>query len=179
MRSLAPTLAVAGARSFDAHRFGGERSESEELQIAEQPGYVPTPEEEMLPAEYRPQMVFFRSSEPPGTIIVHTQERFLYIVQGDDRAIRYGVGVGRDGFQWQGLLKIIAQAGMAGLAPAAGDDRAPALSAALHGGRARAIRSARARSISATPSIASTAPTSRRRSATRSRRAASGWSIAT
>jgi lipoprotein-anchoring transpeptidase ErfK/SrfK len=80
--------------------------ESEELQIAEQPGYVPTPEEEMLPAEYRPQMVFFRSSEAPGTVVVHTQERFLYIVQGDDRAIRYGVGVGRDGFQWQGLLKI-------------------------------------------------------------------------
>jgi lipoprotein-anchoring transpeptidase ErfK/SrfK len=81
-------------------------AESDELQIVEQPGYVPTPEEEMLPAEYRPQMVFFRSTEPPGTIVVHTQERFLYIVQENDRAIRYGVGVGRDGFQWQGLLKI-------------------------------------------------------------------------
>jgi lipoprotein-anchoring transpeptidase ErfK/SrfK len=83
-----------------------EALDSEELQIVEQPGYVPTPEEEMLPAEYRPQMVFFRSTEPPGTVVVHTQERFLYIVQGNDRAIRYGVGVGRDGFQWQGLLKI-------------------------------------------------------------------------
>jgi len=80
--------------------------ESEELQIIEQPGYVPTPEEEMLPAEYRPQMVFFRSTEAAGTIVVQTQERFLYIVQGNDRAIRYGVGVGREGFQWQGLLKI-------------------------------------------------------------------------
>lgn len=80
--------------------------ETEELQVIEQPGYVPTPEEEMLPAEYRPQLVFFRTNEAPGTIIVHTQERFLYVVQGDGRAIRYGVGVGRDGFQWQGLLKI-------------------------------------------------------------------------
>lgn len=78
----------------------------EELQILEQPGYVPTPEEELLPAEYRPQPVYFRSNEPAGTIIVHTDERFLYVVQGDGTAIRYGIGVGRDGFQWQGLLKV-------------------------------------------------------------------------
>ena len=72
----------------------------------DQPGYVPAPEEEELPAEYRHQIVFFRSNEPPGTIVVHTEERFLYIVQGNGRALRYGIGVGRDGFQWQGLLRI-------------------------------------------------------------------------
>jgi len=54
----------------------------------------------------RHQIVFFRTNEPPGTIIVHTSERFLYVVQGNNRALRYGIGVGRDGFQWQGLLKI-------------------------------------------------------------------------
>ena len=105
MRWLAQTLAVAGAILLTLP-ISAAAQESEELQIIEQPGYVPTPDEEMLPAEYRPQMVFFRSTEPPGTIIVQTQERFLYIVQGNDRAIRYGVGVGREGFQWQGLLKI-------------------------------------------------------------------------
>lgn len=78
----------------------------EELQILEEPGYVPTPEEEMLPAEYRPQPVYFRTNEPPGTIIVHSDERFLYLVQPGGMAIRYGVGVGRDGFRWEGLLKI-------------------------------------------------------------------------
>ena len=77
-----------------------------ELSIQEQPGYVPTPEEERLPAQYRPQPVYFRSNEPPGTIVIHTSERFLYLVQDGGRAIRYGVGVGRDGFQWQGLLKV-------------------------------------------------------------------------
>ena len=40
-------------------------------------------------------------TEPPGTIIVQTAERFLYLVQGDNRAMRYGIGVGRDGFQWR------------------------------------------------------------------------------
>ncbi len=78
----------------------------QELAVEEQPGYVPTPEEEMLPAEYRPQPVYFRTNEPPGTIIIHTAERFLYLVQGNGIAIRYGIGVGREGFQWQGLLKI-------------------------------------------------------------------------
>ncbi len=77
-----------------------------ELEVLEQPGYVPTAAEEMLPVELRPQPVFFRSSEPPGTIIVHTEERFLYVVQGNGQAIRYGIGVGREGFQWQGMLTV-------------------------------------------------------------------------
>ena len=81
-------------------------AEREELQIAEQPGFVPTPQEELLPPEFRPQPVFFRTTEVPGTIIVHTEERFLYLVQPDNRAIRYGVGVGREGFQWSGLLAV-------------------------------------------------------------------------
>jgi lipoprotein-anchoring transpeptidase ErfK/SrfK len=76
------------------------------MQIEEQPGYEPTQEEEQLPAAYRRQLVFFRTVEPPGTIIVHTSERFLYLVQGNNRALRYGIGVGREGFQWQGLVRI-------------------------------------------------------------------------
>ena len=51
-------------------------------------------------------MVFFRTTEPPGTIVVHTNERFLYLVQENNRALRYGIGVGRDGFQWSGQHKI-------------------------------------------------------------------------
>jgi lipoprotein-anchoring transpeptidase ErfK/SrfK len=77
------------------------------MPIEEQPGYQPsTDEEEQLPAAFRRQLVFFRTTEPPGTIIVQTSERFLYLVQGNNRALRYGIGVGRDGFQWSGLLKI-------------------------------------------------------------------------
>ncbi len=56
-----------------------------------------------LPYEYRRQAVFYRTTEAPGTIIVNTHDRFLYLVQGNNRAIRYGVGVGRDGFQWGGV----------------------------------------------------------------------------
>ena len=152
--------------------------ESEELQIIEQPGYVPTPEEEMLPAQYRPQPVYFRSNEPPGTIVIHTQERFLYMVQGRPRdPLRHRRRPRR--LPVAGPAQDLPQAGVAGLAPAARDDRAPALPAALHGRRAGQSARARARSISARRCIAFTAPTSRGRSAMRSPRAASGWSIAT
>ena len=52
------------------------------------------------------KIVFFRTTEAPGTIVVNTRERFLYLVQGNNRAIRYGIGVGREGFQWGGLKRI-------------------------------------------------------------------------
>jgi len=63
-----------------------------------------------LPPEYQKQMVFYRTAEPPGTIIVETSERHLYLIQPGGRALRYGIGVGRDGFQWQGLLSIVKKA---------------------------------------------------------------------
>jgi len=72
----------------------------------DQPGYVPSEAEEELPPEFKRTTVFYRTTEAPGTIIVSTSERFLYVVQGNGRALRYGIGVGREGFQWQGLLKI-------------------------------------------------------------------------
>jgi lipoprotein-anchoring transpeptidase ErfK/SrfK len=59
-----------------------------------------------LPYEYQKQMVFYRSQQPPGTIIIDTQERHLYLIQDSTHAMRYGIGVGRDGFTWQGLLQI-------------------------------------------------------------------------
>jgi lipoprotein-anchoring transpeptidase ErfK/SrfK len=45
----------------------------------------------------------------PGTIIVNTSERRLYLILGDGQAIRYGIGVGRDGFRWGGVHRISAK----------------------------------------------------------------------
>jgi len=47
--------------------------------------------------------------EAPGTIIVNTRERRLYYVLGEGRALRYGIGVGRDGFQWGGVHRVTAK----------------------------------------------------------------------
>ena len=59
-----------------------------------------------LPFEYRRQPVYYRSLEAPGTIVVDTSERFLYLIQSPTGAIRYGIGVGRDGFTWTGILRV-------------------------------------------------------------------------
>ena len=59
-----------------------------------------------LPPNLRRQEVNFATKEPPGTLIVDTPNTYLYYVLGDDRAIRYGVRVGRDGFTWNGVQKI-------------------------------------------------------------------------
>jgi lipoprotein-anchoring transpeptidase ErfK/SrfK len=75
-------------------------------QVGDQPGLIPDAADEELSPELARQMVSYRTNEAPGTIIVHTSERFLYVIQPNGRAIRYGIGVGRDGFQWQGLLRI-------------------------------------------------------------------------
>jgi lipoprotein-anchoring transpeptidase ErfK/SrfK len=77
------------------------------LQIDDQPGYVPPEGAEQLTGAWERQLVFFRTNEAAGTIVVHTDERFLYVVAGNNRALRYGIGVGRDGFQWAGLVKIV------------------------------------------------------------------------
>ncbi|MEW6767088.1 MAG: L,D-transpeptidase [Pseudomonadota bacterium] len=72
----------------------------------DRPGYVPTEDEETLAPEFQKTMVLYRTTEAPGTIIVSTSERYLYLIQPGGRALRYGIGVGREGFQWQGLVKI-------------------------------------------------------------------------
>ena len=51
-------------------------------------------------------MVDFKTSQKPGTIVINTREHFLYYVLGNDRAVRYGVGVGRDGFGWNGTVTV-------------------------------------------------------------------------
>lgn len=53
------------------------------------------------PAYYR-TIVQYPTGERPGTIVVNTSERYLYLVREDGMAMRYGVGIGREGFDWSG-----------------------------------------------------------------------------
>ena len=55
---------------------------------------------------YERQVVAYRGNEKPGTIVIDTHERLLYLVAGDGKAIRYGIGVGRPGFAWSGVKEI-------------------------------------------------------------------------
>ena len=57
-------------------------------------------------AEARPDVVGFRGDYSPGTIVIKTNERRLYLVVDTDHAVRYPVGVGRAGKQWAGTTQI-------------------------------------------------------------------------
>lgn len=63
---------------------------------------IPAVPLEKLPEPLRRQTVRYESGEAPGTIIIHPGERFLYFVTGKRTAIRYGIAVGRAGFEWAG-----------------------------------------------------------------------------
>jgi lipoprotein-anchoring transpeptidase ErfK/SrfK len=70
-----------------------------------QPGDV-SPEVDELPAPLRRQVVAYDSNQPPGTIVIDTANTFLYLTLGNGNAMRYGIGVGRQGFTWSGVQTI-------------------------------------------------------------------------
>ncbi|WP_454616268.1 L,D-transpeptidase [Bradyrhizobium cenepequi] len=104
LRHLIWMVIAAGGLMLSASQ-----SQAQAPDVGDQPGLVPDDNVELDP-EWRKQVVYYRTNEAPGTIIISTAERHLYLVQGNGRAIRYGIGVGREGFQWQGLLNITRKA---------------------------------------------------------------------
>src|SRR3954469_6002439 len=60
----------------------------------------------VLPERLQRQIVAYNAAEAPGTIIIDTPNTYLYYVLGGGRAIRYGIGVGREGFTWAGVQSI-------------------------------------------------------------------------
>ncbi|MDM9623825.1 hypothetical protein A6U87_02290 [Rhizobium sp. AC44/96] len=60
--------------------------------------------------QFKRQRVRLVTDEAPGTIIIDTNHKYLYYVEGKNRATRYGIGVGREGFGWSGVVKIARKA---------------------------------------------------------------------
>ncbi len=61
--------------------------------------------------------VNYPTNYAPGTIVINTAERRLYLIQSDGTAIRYGIGVGRDGFRWSGVHRVSAKKEWPGWTP--------------------------------------------------------------
>src|SRR5262249_34082990 len=59
-----------------------------------------------LPPQFRRTLVDYHTKEPAGTIIIDTPNTYLYLVLGNGKALRYGVGVGREGFTWSGVQQV-------------------------------------------------------------------------
>jgi lipoprotein-anchoring transpeptidase ErfK/SrfK len=53
--------------------------------------------------KYKRMQIDLKSDEKPGTIIIHTRSKYLYLIEPNGKAMRYGIGVGRDGFRWTGV----------------------------------------------------------------------------
>jgi lipoprotein-anchoring transpeptidase ErfK/SrfK len=85
-----------------------------QTQVAPPPAVAAPSEDESatfeLPARLRRQVVSYSGREAPGTIIIDTPNTYLYLVLGGGQAMRYGIGVGRDGFTWSGIQSITKKA---------------------------------------------------------------------
>jgi lipoprotein-anchoring transpeptidase ErfK/SrfK len=108
-------LAFAGALLLSSSIFSAANAQSLGYAPAEPSafpqGYVggdaaPADENSLLPERLRRQVVNLDTREAPGTIIIDTGNTYLYLVLGGGRAMRYGVGVGRQGFTWAGVQSI-------------------------------------------------------------------------
>jgi lipoprotein-anchoring transpeptidase ErfK/SrfK len=75
--------------------------------------FVPSSQGDMthppVDPKYDRQLVDYRSEEKPGTIVIDTPHHFLFLVQDNGKAMRYGIGVGRPGFTWEGVKTISAK----------------------------------------------------------------------
>jgi lipoprotein-anchoring transpeptidase ErfK/SrfK len=99
---LALATALAGCTSFGSYQVFssdyGTRSDA---------GYqLPTIPIHKVDKKYHRQIVPFETAEKPGTIIVDTAAKHLYFVLPEGRAVRYGIGVGREGFEWSGTARV-------------------------------------------------------------------------
>jgi lipoprotein-anchoring transpeptidase ErfK/SrfK len=91
--------------------FGGAAAPSQALAYA--PSTAPTDdiindgeEPTELPAHLKRQIVSYPTHEAPGTVVIDTANTYLYLVMGGGKAMRYGIGVGRDGFRWSGVHSV-------------------------------------------------------------------------
>ncbi len=96
---VGPTLSGEGAPAATAH--GDARFASLPPDVRPETGPAKT-----LPPRFQRTMVDYKTKEPAGTIVIDTSNTYLYLVLGGGKAMRYGVGVGREGFTWSGTQKI-------------------------------------------------------------------------
>jgi lipoprotein-anchoring transpeptidase ErfK/SrfK len=83
--------------------------QTEPQQFLRQQGEAADPAHPAFDPKYEKQLVDYHGKERPGTIVIDTPNKFLYLVQDNGKALRYGIGVGRPGFTWSGVKQISAK----------------------------------------------------------------------
>jgi lipoprotein-anchoring transpeptidase ErfK/SrfK len=107
--ALGAVLATTGAHA-QMFAFLTPPAEQQVAPQAIEPQATEPSEDAQLPDRLRKQIVDYRGKEAPGTIIVDTPHTYLYLVMGNGKALRYGIGVGREGFTWSGSHPIVRKA---------------------------------------------------------------------
>jgi lipoprotein-anchoring transpeptidase ErfK/SrfK len=102
-QQLRPSIPIAPEPEVTGSLGGDPRSHIAALPPDLQPETDPG---KGLPPQFRRTLVEYRTNEPSGTIIINTANTYLYLVLGSGKALRYGIGVGREGFTWAGTEKL-------------------------------------------------------------------------
>ncbi|MGP9819640.1 L,D-transpeptidase [Salinarimonas sp. NSM] len=87
--------------------------------MPDEPYDIPFVDPRLMPAHLRLTQVAYEGEERPGTIIVDTADKHLYLVRDGGTAWRYGIGVGREGFSWSGTARVGRKARWPGWTPPA------------------------------------------------------------
>jgi lipoprotein-anchoring transpeptidase ErfK/SrfK len=92
-----------------SYGYGAQRAPADLQQSMRPQEEAREPAQRSMDPKYEKQVVDYHGREGAGTIVVDTPNKFLFLVQGDGKALRYGIGVGRPGFTWSGVKTISAK----------------------------------------------------------------------
>ena len=116
----APRYRVRDARLAPAPMPSAGLPASQRYAYALPPSATPAaPVRAQMDPRFEPAEIAYDGPHKPGTIVIDTQQRYLYLVEAEGRAMRYGVGVGREGFEWRGTRTIERKAEWPGWHPPA------------------------------------------------------------
>ncbi len=107
--ALALLLAGIGAAEAATARFVVPPPAGVVLSQNGRPNALTLLDKDGQPPQLLRQVVSYKSAEKPGTIVVNTGEKYLYLVLGNGLAMRYGIGVAKTGFEWSGSHPITAK----------------------------------------------------------------------
>ncbi|MBB5571576.1 MULTISPECIES: L,D-transpeptidase [Rhizobium] len=122
MKSILPVAAAAGMvmscllAASDAAAFSASAPNAAQVAHTDVVRVAMQPQGQIKP-QFQRRVVRLVTNEAPGTIIIDTNNKYLYLIEGDDRARRYGIGVGREGYGWSGVVKIGRKAEWPGWTP--------------------------------------------------------------
>jgi lipoprotein-anchoring transpeptidase ErfK/SrfK len=100
---LRPPMSIGPGQQGEQVQPGRQEPVYASLPPEERPEVGPRKE---LPSQFRRALVDYASKEPAGTIIIDTNNTYLYLTLGGGKAMRYGIGVGREGFTWAGAERV-------------------------------------------------------------------------